>query len=300
MSSNCNHDHHHHHHHSSVKNIGLAFGLNLSFAFIELIGGFLTNSVSILADALHDFSDSLILGLSWYLQKVSLKKRDPIFSYGYKRFSLLGALLSAIILICGSVFILFKTLPRLWAPEEVNAPGMIGLALLGIAVNGFSYFKLHKGNSLNEKVVSLHLLEDLLSWIAVLVGGILIYFFHWTILDPIMSVFITIFIFVNVFRNLSKIVKVFLQAVPEGINLQELEQTLLSKLSIISIHDIHLWSLDGEFNILSFHAVVDKNMQNNEIINLKSSIRELVAPLKINHTTIEIEFPDEKCDLETC
>ncbi|MDX1919457.1 MAG: cation diffusion facilitator family transporter [Candidatus Caenarcaniphilales bacterium] len=313
MSSNCEHPHyldhhsehnsghnHGHHHHSSVNNIGLAFGLNLTFAFIELIGGFFTNSVSILADALHDFSDSLVLGLSWYLQKVSLKKRDTSFSYGYRRFSLLGALISAIVLICGSVFILFKTVPRLFTPEEVNAPGMLGLAFLGIAVNGFSYFRLHKGDSLNEKVVSLHLLEDLLGWVAVLFVSILIYFFHWYILDPVLSVMITIFIFVNVFRNLSSVVKVFLQAVPDGINIQELEKTLLSKLPILSVHDFHLWSLDGSFNVLSFHIVVDKNTSNSEIIDLKSQIRELVLPFNVHHSTIEIEFPDEKCELESC
>ena len=189
------HDHHHgHHHQHDTKNISTAFFLNLAFTIIEIIGGLMTNSVAIMSDALHDLGDSLSLGLAWYFQKVAKKGRDKTFSYGYKRFSVLGAMINAIVLVVGSVFILQETIPRLWQPETPNVQGMFWLAILGIVVNGAAVLKLQKGTSLNEKVISLHLLEDVLGWAAVLVGSVLMYFFDLPIIDPLLSIGIAIFI----------------------------------------------------------------------------------------------------------
>ena len=195
------HEHHHHghHHHHDTENISTAFFLNLAFTIIEIIGGLMTNSVSIMSDALHDLGDSLSLGLAWYFQKVAKKGRDKTFSYGYKRFSVLGAMINAIVLVIGSVFILQESIPRLWQPETPNAQGMFWLAILGILVNGAAVLKLKKGTSLNEKVISLHLLEDVLGWAAVLIGSVLMYFFDLPIIDPLLSIGIAFFILTNVF-----------------------------------------------------------------------------------------------------
>ena len=196
------HDHGHiHTHHGDVKNIKIAFFLNLGFSIVEIIGGFLTNSVAILSDAVHDLGDSFSLGLAWYFQKFSRKQRDKNFTYGYKRFSLVGALINSIVLIAGSVLILSEAIPRIFNPQQADAGGMFLLAILGIIVNGIAVVRLRKGSSLNEKVVSLHMLEDVLGWSAVLIGAIIMKFTNLYIIDPILSVLISFFILFNVFKK---------------------------------------------------------------------------------------------------
>ncbi|MEQ9231618.1 MAG: cation diffusion facilitator family transporter, partial [Cyclobacteriaceae bacterium] len=140
-------------HHHPTKNIRVAFFLNLGFALIELVGGLLTNSVAILSDALHDLGDSLTLGASWYFAKLSTKERDKEFSYGYKRFSVLGALISSVVLLIGSIFIIVETIPRLLNPVQPDTGGMIILGIIGVVVNGIAALKLSHGHSLNEQAV---------------------------------------------------------------------------------------------------------------------------------------------------
>ena len=181
----------HHHSHSNgtnIANIKIAFFLNLFFTVFEIIGGYLTNSVAIAADALHDFGDSLSLGLSWFLEKYSLKGRSQKFSYGYRRFSLLSALINSLVLIIGSAFVLWHTIPRLFHPQSVNVKGMLLLAIGGILINGIAVLKIrNKNNSLNEKTVSWHLLEDVLGWVAVLIISIVNSFKEIAILDPLLD-----------------------------------------------------------------------------------------------------------------
>ena len=193
---------HHHHHHNGTENIRVAFWLNLAFTIIEIIGGFLTNSLAILSDALHDLGDSLSLGLAWYFQNLSKKGRDRKFSYGYRRFSLLGAIINSIVLVVGSIFIITEAIPRVMDPQSTNATGMIGLAILGVLVNGAAVLKLKKGHTQNEKVAALHLLEDVLGWVAVLIGSIIIYFTNWFIIDPLLSLGIALFILFNVYKSI--------------------------------------------------------------------------------------------------
>jgi len=171
LKSRGTHIHHIHRRLHEEGNISKAFFLNLSFTVVEIIGGLFTNSLAILSDALHDFGDSISLGLAWYFQRLSKKDRDQNFSYGYGRFSLLGALVNSVILTVGSVFILYKAIPGVLAPEEADSLGMIWLALLGVVVNTLAVATLKKGQSLNEKVVRLHLLEDVFGWVAVLIGA---------------------------------------------------------------------------------------------------------------------------------
>lgn len=288
------HDHSHNHGHSDVKNIKTAFFLNLAFTVIEIFGGLFTNSIAILSDALHDLGDSFSLGIAWYLQNVSKKKATKNFTYGYRRFSLLGALINALILVGGSVYIITETVERLQNPEPTNAGGMIILAIVGVLFNGAAVLKLQKGESLNEKVVSLHLLEDVLGWVAVLVGSVIMYFFDLPIIDPILSLLIAVYVLYNAFRNLQSTMKVLLQAVPDNTNLDEIKAYFGKLSDVISFHDLHLWSMDGKYNVLTVHLVKQKEVSDH---NLKGKIRHDLQHLGISHTTIELEYEGEHCEV---
>ena len=286
--------------HTSTSNIKVAFFLNSSFIILELIGGIFTNSVAIISDALHDLGDSLSLGLAWYFQKLSGKARDKNYSFGYKRFSLLGAVINSLVLIVGSIFILNETIPRLFRPEVPNAHGMLILALFGVIVNGAAVFRLKKGSSINEKVISLHLLEDVLGWGAVLIASLIMIFIYLPILDPVLSVIITFFVLFNIFKNLKISFRIFLQAVPNDTNIELIKGKILNIPGVSSIHDIHIWTLDGEYNILTVHLVV-KDVDNLlEIKNIKEQVKSLLKDLKLQHITIEVEIEDENCDLKNC
>lgn len=291
------HDHHHHH---STNNIKVAFWLNLTFTIIEIIGGFYTNSIAILSDALHDLGDTIALGIAWFLDKFSKKKRDKRYSYGYGRFSLLAAFINGMILMIGSVFILYEAIPRLLNPIQPNATGMIWLAIGGVFFNGLSVIRLKSGKSQNEKVVSWHLMEDVLGWVAVLVGSIIMKFWDVPIIDALLSVGVTLYIFYNVFKNLITTTRIFLQAMPDNINEKEIINNVLQLPEIISIHDTHLWSIDGEKVVFTLHAVVAQSLKSDQIIALKKSIRTLGLNQSIDHITVEIEFENEECELENC
>jgi cobalt-zinc-cadmium efflux system protein len=290
----------HNHEHSDTSNIKLAFFLNLSFTIIEIIGGFLTNSMAILSDALHDLGDSLSLAMSWYLENYSQKGADKDFSFGYARFSLLGALINSLVLILGSVFILTKVIPRIFAPQAVRPEGMLYLAILGIIVNGIAVFKLRGGGSLNKDVVSWHLLEDVLGWMAVLIVSIVLIYKDLPILDPLLSLAINIYILYNVIAKFKKILNVFLQRVPPGIEIEALQQKIAAETQALAAHHAHIWTLDGEKNFLSTHVIIPDQFSKEEIIKLKSKIKELLAAEKIDHVTVEIEYQNEECENENC
>ncbi len=207
--------HHHHHHGSESGNIATAFWLNFSFTIIEFIGGWLTNSVAIMADAMHDLGDTLAIAFAWFAAKVAGKEATPRYSYGYRRWSLLSALINSVILVLGSCWILYEAIPRLWEPQLPHAAGMMALAVLGVLVNGAAVFKLRRGKTQNEQILTWHLLEDVLGWVAVLVGSILIYFTDWAWLDPLLSIGFTCFILINVWRNLRHTLALFLQVSPD-------------------------------------------------------------------------------------
>lgn len=295
-----NHNHNHDHHHSDIENLKVAFFLNLLFTIIEIIGGFFTNSIAILSDAVHDLGDSLSLGLAWYFQRISKKKADTNFSYGYKRFSILGAIINSIVLIVGSVFILSEALPRLFHPEETNAKGMFFLAILGVIVNGAAVFRLKKGNSINEKVVSLHLLEDVLGWLAILIGSVVMYFFNISILDPIMSIGIALFVIFNVYKNISQTMRIILQGIPKEMDITQISTNLLQFDEISDLHDLHLWSVDGSYNILTIHIVLKNTLDFENLSLLKLKIRKTLETIGIQHVTIEFETKDENCNFIEC
>lgn len=269
---------------NSTKNIKTAFFLNFAFTIVEIIGGFMTNSVAIFSDAIHDLGDSLSLGLAWYFQKISQKGRDDEYSYGYRRFSVLGALINTVVLFLGCIFILWETIPRLIHPEEVDPKGMIFLSILGIIVNGAAVFNLKKGHSLNEKVVSLHLLEDVLGWVAVLIGSIIMLFWDLPIIDPILSIIITSYILFNIYKNIKSSMSVILQRIPDNVDLNKIQNYLLSNKNIASFTDLHIWSLDGEYNIMTINIRLTDEADSKIISDIHSELNEL----NIQHCTIEL------------
>ncbi|MBM7554315.1 cation diffusion facilitator family transporter [Thalassobacillus pellis] len=289
--------HHHHHHDHTTGNIKVAFFLNFGFTIIEIIGGLMTNSMAILSDALHDLGDSLSLGLAWFLQKFSKKGKSDSFSFGYKRFSLLAALINSVVLIVGSIFILTEAIPRLLNPAQPNATGMILLAVLGIIVNGAAVFRLRGGESMNSKVMTWHLLEDVLGWVAVLIVSIIMFFADLPILDPIASIGITLYILYNVILNFVKTMRLFLEGVPENIDLDNIVKKINNLERVLSTHHTHLWSLDGEHHAFSTHIVVRPEASKKEVCDIKEEIKAIIKHIHLDHITIEIEYEDEYCSM---
>jgi len=291
--------HDHHHHHGDTGNIKVAFFLNLGFTIAEIIGGVLINSIAVLSDAVHDLGDSAALGLAWFLARYSQKEGDAKYSYGYRRFSLLGALINSIILIVGSLLILSEAIPRLFDPEKFDAQGMIVFALLGVAANGLAAFRMRQSESANARVVGMHLLEDVLGWIAVLIVGVLSLFVNWPVLDPLLSIGITSFILFRVVRQFKTIVELFLQAVPSESSLRLIQSRFETVNAVCSTHHVHLWSLDGEHHVLTAHLVVDEGLTGDDVKRIKRESKAAIEDLDlgIEHMTLEIEFENTDCSM---
>jgi cobalt-zinc-cadmium efflux system protein len=289
------HDHHHDHSHSELGDIRLAFFLNLVFTIFEILGGLWTNSLAIMADAIHDLGDSFALASAWFLERISIKQGDVNFSYGYRRFSLLGALISAAILITGSCIIFYHAVPRLFHPEQPYAPGMAVFAVIGVLVNGAAVLRLRGSTGFNARMVTWHLLEDVLGWIAVLVISVVLLFKNIPVLDPILSCIITLYVLVNVLKNLGKTLGIFMQGVPEGVDLAAIERDLCCIDHVMCTHHTHIWSMDGTNHVLTTHVVVDKDAVRDDIMRIKNRIREIMLSHGMNHSTVEIEYSDEAC-----
>ncbi|MGC6458314.1 MAG: cation diffusion facilitator family transporter [Akkermansiaceae bacterium] len=284
-----------HHHHHAGKNLGIAFFLNLVFTVIEVIGGVLTNSIAILSDALHDFGDTLSLGLAWYFEKISNKQPTEQHTYGYKRFRLLGGLITGLVLVAGLSVVLWNAVQRLAAPEIVHAEGTMALAALGIIVNGLAVLQVRSGSSLTEKVVSWHLLEDVLGWVAVLVGAAAMAIWDLPVIDSILSIGISLFVLWNVARNLKQVIMVFLQTVPEGFDVKDFENRVNALPGVSSIHHLHLWSLDGEDHVLTLHVVLSPNTERDREVAIKGEIHNLLGEHEFTHVTIATEWEGEPC-----
>lgn len=289
------HDHNHSH---KEKNIKVALLMNISFTVIEIVGGVLTNSLSILSDALHDLGDSIALVTALIGEKISQKKANSRMTFGYQRVSLFSALFSAVVLLLGSLFILYHATQRLFDPQAVKAEGMLLLAIIGIIFNGIAFLRVKTGQSMNERVLSWHLLEDVMGWIVILLGSIVIQITNLTIIDPIMTLCFTIYILFGVLKNIKEIAKILLQGVPSHIDINHLKAGVLKIPGIKDVHDIHVWSLDGETDVFTAHIVVTT-----EALHAPEKIKEMIKKElrdhHIAHSTIELES-EEECEEEKC
>jgi len=284
---------HQHNHSRSSERIAWAFFLNLGFTILEFIGGWLSNSTAIMADAVHDLGDSLSIGSAWLLNKLGARKGNGQFTYGYRRLSLFGALINGLVLVAGSTWIFLEAIPRLADPVMPKTGGMLILAVLGVSVNGYAAFRLSKGKSLNEKVLNWHLLEDVLGWVVVLIGALIMHFVDWPIIDPLLSIAFTVFILVNVIRNLWETGRLFIQASPDPELVSKIQKALTDIDGVDEVHHLHLWSLDGEHHVLTTHVIACIDMGHYRA--LKERLRVAIAEFDLAHTTIEIELAEEPC-----
>lgn len=288
---------HSHDHSRNSSNIKIAFFLNIGFTVLEFFGGLYVNSVAIISDALHDLGDSMSLGLSWYLDHKSKQGSNRSFTFGYTRFSLLGALVNSLVLIAGSVFVINEAVGRIINPEHTDAQGMLIFAIIGVSVNGYAAWKVSHGKTLNEKVISWHLLEDVLGWAAVLIVSVVLMFKDIHYLDPALSLFITAYILWNVLKRLKETLYLFLQGSPDDISVKELEKKFLDKGFVSETKHLHVWSLDGEQHVLTAHLILKNVSTYSEIVEAKKEIRELLKPYKFSHSTIELELDKETSSL---
>lgn len=289
------HGHDHAHAHSSGDNLKVAFLLNLAFTLIELVGGLWTNSVAILSDAVHDLGDSLSLGSAWYFERLSRRGRTPRNTYGHRRYALLGGLLTAAVLLAGLAFVLWQAVGRLFAPEPVNAPGMMVLAVIGVAFNGAAVLRVRKGSSLTEQMVSWHLLEDTLGWLAVLAGAAAMLVWDVPIIDPLLSIGISLFVLWNVLRNLRRFFSVFLQHAPPSFDLEQFDEAVARIPKVVSVHHTHSWSIDGEKHVLTTHLVMDADASRQQVLQAKRQVRALLDPGAFEHLTVDVELAGEDC-----
>jgi cobalt-zinc-cadmium efflux system protein len=270
-----------------------------------LVGGLLTGSVAILADAIHDLGDTGTIGFGlWTERKAERAERaleeghDPgRATYGQRRLTLLSALINALILSAGSAAIIVETVRRFGEPATPHAGGMIALACLGVAVNGAAAWSARRGSTANASIVSWHLLEDVLGWAAVLLGGILLAVTGWAWIDPLLALGIAVFILVNVVRRLGGLVRLFLQYAPDHRDPQALRARLLADPAIASLHHLHVWSLDGEADVLTLHAVLPEGADQTTYHRAKQAIRDLQTAEGFAHITAEVEYADEPCSL---
>jgi cobalt-zinc-cadmium efflux system protein len=277
------------------KNILIAFILNLAFSIFEFLGGIFTGSVAIVSDAIHDIGDAASIGISWFLEKKSKRQPDDQHTYGYLRYSVLGSLITTVILLLGSGTVIYNAVGRIISPTEINYDGMILFAVVGVCVNFGAAFFTREGDSLNQKAVNLHMLEDVLGWLVVLVGAVVMRFTDWTILDPIMSIGVAVFILFNALRNLKEITDLLLEKTPKGIRTDEICRHIAQINGVINVHHLHIWSMDGQNHYATMHIVT-----NGDSHAIKERVRQELREHGIGHTTLELEAVGEHCHEETC
>ena len=277
------------------KNILIAFVLNLAFSVFEFWGGIFTGSVAIVSDAVHDIGDAAGIGFSYFLEKKSKKQPDEKYTFGYARYSAIGSVITTLILLFGSAAVIFNAVSRMINPTEINYDGMIVFAVIGVAVNFAAAFLTRNGESLNQKAVNLHMLEDVLGWGVVLAGAIVMRFTDFALIDPIMSVGVAVFILVSAMNNLKEVIDLFLEKTPHGIEVKEIKEHIVAIDGVIDVHHIHIWSMDGQHNYATMHIVT-----NSDSYQIKEKIREELKEHGIAHVTLELEAEGEPCHEENC
>ena len=277
------------------RNIGIAFVLNLVFSIFEFVGGVITGSVAIVSDAIHDIGDACSIGISYFLERKSKKQPDDQYTYGYARYSVIGSVITTMILLLGSATVIYNAAGRLIHPTPVHYNGMILFAIVGVCVNFAAAYFTRGGESMNQKAVNLHMLEDVLGWVVVLIGAVVMRFTDFVCIDPIMSIAVAVFVFVNALRNLKEVIDLFLEKMPHGIDLQEIKTHLEEIDGVLNVHHIHIHSIDGQNNSATMHVVT--NVDGHEI---KEKIRAELMEHGISHATLELETEGEHCHEPHC
>lgn len=279
-------------HKHSEKNILIAFVLNISFAIFELIGGLFTNSIAIISDAIHDAGDSLSIGLAFIFEKISKKEPNHTYTFGYARYSIIGSVITNAILIVGSILIIISAIPRIINPEFVDYDGVIFLAVIGVVVNAIATYVTHGGHSLNQKAINLHMLEDVLGWLVVLIGAVVMHFTNFFIIDPILSIGVAGFILYCAIKNLISATNIFLEKTPKNISIDKVKKQIMKINEVCDVHHVHIWNIDEEHTYATLHVVSDSYTH-----ELKTQIKDiLLKQFNVCHTTVEFETSTETCN----
>lgn len=277
------------------RNMLMAFLLNLLFSVFEIVGGLLTGSVAVASDAVHDLGDAVSIGISYGLERMSKKKPDERYTYGYGRYSVVGGLITTLILIFGSIAVIGNAMVKLVHPGELYSEGMILFAMVGVVVNFCAAYFTRSGETINQKAVNLHMLEDVLGWAVVLIGGIVIRFTGFVFLDPLLSIGVAVFILVHSTKNLRDGLGILLERAPGQICAETMKEHLLEIAEVEEVHHIHIWSMDGKNHYATMHLVVHSDGE-----DVKDKVREELRKFGIVHTTLEMERPGEHCHLREC
>lgn len=277
------------------KNILIAFVLNISFSIFEFFGGILTGSVAIISDAIHDVGDAASIGISYLFEKKSKKHPDDKYTFGYSRYSVLGSIIITLFLLISSMVVISNAIFRMLNPSEINYDGMIVLAVIGAVVNMVAAYFTHDKISLNQKAVNLHMTEDVLGWIVVLVGAIVMKFTNFVLIDPILSIGVAMFISINALKNLKDAINIFLVKTPKEINIKQLKSDIMKISGVSDVHHIHVWSMDGHNNYATMHIVI-----NSDIHEIKNIVRKTLVERGIGHSTLETETENEICNDKYC
>ena len=271
---------------SSKTSIWLAFFLNLSYAIVEFIAGGIFGSSAVLADSVHDLGDAIAIGISAFLETISNREEDRQYTLGYKRFSLLGALVTAVILITGSILVILENITKLFNPQPVNDEGILWLGIIAVSINLLASLVVRKGKTKNESILSLHFLEDTLGWLAVILMAIILKFTDWYILDPLLSLVISFFILSKAIPRFWSTLKIFLDAVPEGVETGNLEKDLEALINVKSVNQLSIWSMDGLENNAIIHLCLEDWEQ---MMETKNQVRHLLEERGIQNITIEVD-----------
>ena len=277
------------------RNILIAFVLNLGFSAFEFFGGLFTGSVAILSDALHDLGDAVSIGISFFLERKSKQQPDSAYTYGYGRYSVLGGVITTAVLLLGSLAVIWHAVERIINPVAIHYTGMIVFALVGVVVNLAAAFVTRAGDSVNQKAVNLHMLEDVLGWLVVLVGAVVMRFTQLSVIDPILSIAVSAVILVNAVKNMKEAVGIFLEKAPEEIHIAHLKGHLCQIEGVYDVHHIHIWTMDGQNHYATMHVKTDKPPH-----EIKEKIRKELQEHGIVHATLELEAAHEPCNQEFC
>ncbi|MBI2953689.1 MAG: cation transporter [Chloroflexi bacterium] len=269
-----------------------ALGITVAVFLFELIGGILSNSLALIADATHMFTDIVALALSLFALWLATQPAPPQKTYGYYRTEILAALANGVLLVLVALSILYEAFNRFGRPERVDGQVMLGVALVGLAANVASAFVLsgHVEDSLNIKAAFAHVISDATASIGTVVAGIIILATGATVADPAIGVLIAVLIMYNAWRLVMESVDVLMEAAPGHINLKTLEETILKTHGVRSVHDLHVWTVTSGLVSMSGHVVVDQTVDRQTV--LEAICSALAREFGLTHCTLQLELED--------
>ncbi len=306
MGHDHEHEHHHHHHVAKVENVNSAFviGIILNFLFvvIEAVVGIAIHSLSLLSDAGHNLADIGTLALSLLAFRMMKIKSNDRYTYGYRKTSVFAALINSVVLLVSIGAIVYEAVHRLFNPEPLPGGIISIVAGIGIIINGLSamLFMRNKEKDLNIKSAYIHLLSDAVVSLALVIGGIIIIYTGWYIIDSILSLVVAGIILTNTWNLLRDSLRLSLDAVPTGISIEKIRNVALKIKGVKDLHHIHVWAISTTENALTAHLVLSEEVSHQEEEQIKHILKHELEHNNIHHITLESEYDNKACEEEKC